>query len=226
MCVTLSADATVAVVVVCICLCCSFVEEIIRVLSSREPQRSSITSTTTSSSSSSSSSLSPPPYVSDLKEENLEDTDTDSITATTHFSSSSSLASLATLSPSPPPPSSSPPPPPPAAAQSEVKDLTQRLCALGFMEKDAVMGATKIMERTGGGGGGGIGKGELNAALDWLCLNIPEHRLPKQFDPRGKQLEVVANKVSRLLLLPSSSSCLPLLSDVADGVVVDAVDSA
>ncbi|KDO33210.1 hypothetical protein SPRG_02022 [Saprolegnia parasitica CBS 223.65] len=34
------------------------------------------------------------------------------------------------------------------------------------------------------------------SVLDWVCLNIPEHELPKGFNPLGKQLEAVAYGIS------------------------------
>ena len=74
-----------------------------------------------------------------------------------------------------PAPSASPPP----AASAVDSDLLKQLEKLGFARSDA----QQSLKSSGGS--------DLNSALDYLMLNLPEHRLPKQFDPRGKQLEVV-----------------------------------
>jgi len=110
--------------------------------------------------------------------------------------------SLPTPSPSPSPS----PSPPPLAGDDDVKGeevkiedekidetvlqpIIDRLKKLGFGEKDAQRASREAQGRVGISGGS-----LLDAALDWLCVYLPEHRLPKQFDPRGKQFEVVFNK--------------------------------
>ena len=54
--------------------------------------------------------------------------------------------------------------------------FTTELSNLGFQEKHI----TKVLQI----------HSTIPDALDWLCLNLPEHELPVGFDPRGKQLEV------------------------------------
>lgn len=68
---------------------------------------------------------------------------------------------------------------PPAAASAVDSELLKQLEKLGFARTDA----QQSLKLSGGS--------DLNSALDYLMLNLPEHRLPAQFDPRGKQLEVV-----------------------------------
>ena len=80
--------------------------------------------------------------------------------------------------------------------------LTGELSKMGFTAADAHKGSKVMIQRR-------VKAGQpvsmdllrsttdsvssvISDALDWLLLNIPEHRLPKQYDPRGKQLEVVS----------------------------------
>jgi len=58
-----------------------------------------------------------------------------------------------------------------AAAQQLARELQQ----LGFAERDAAAAVRAV-------GGGREG---LPAALDWLCLSLPEDRLPRAFGPGG-----------------------------------------
>ena len=68
---------------------------------------------------------------------------------------------------------------PPPATQEEIKATLKKLRKLGFTADQAQL----AVERTGGA--------NIDDALDYLCLNLPESQLPKQFDPRGKQLDVL-----------------------------------
>jgi hypothetical protein len=55
--------------------------------------------------------------------------------------------------------------------EEEVAELTGKLENMGFTTTDV----TAVMRVTGGHGGSG-GRDSTDAALDWLCLNVPEAR--------------------------------------------------
>ena len=59
--------------------------------------------------------------------------------------------------------------------QEEAAALTEELVLLGFQQADAAAAVSAV-----GSGGGGA---SLSEALDWLCVRLPEHRLPKNFAP-------------------------------------------
>ena len=76
--------------------------------------------------------------------------------------------------------------------------LLQQLMQLGFAEVDAEA-AVRSTARGGaqggtqggaygggGGGGGGGGSGPRARAIDWLCLNLREERLPDRYRPFAK----------------------------------------
>jgi hypothetical protein len=69
--------------------------------------------------------------------------------------------------------------------------LVARVQAAGFAATwaEAAVEAPEVLEvaAAGRGGAGAL----LAAALDWLCLHVPEHELPAAFDPRGTQLDVL-----------------------------------
>lgn len=75
------------------------------------------------------------------------------------------------------------------AAAEAVRRLAAELAGLGFEERDAAAAAKAV----GGGGGAGVA---LPAALDWLCLSLPEDRLPRAFAP-GEQREQAGGPLSR-----------------------------
>ena len=56
-------------------------------------------------------------------------------------------------------------------AAARVEELVTELETLGFSSQDAALAASK--------------RDELSSALDWLCLNIPEDRLPSEFAASG-----------------------------------------
>ena len=60
----------------------------------------------------------------------------------------------------------------------EKDKIKKRLMKLGFLEKD-ISSAFKNSCAT------------FDDAIDWLCLNVDENNLPKQFAAKGKQLDVV-----------------------------------
>ena len=60
----------------------------------------------------------------------------------------------------------------------EESKIMKRLMKLGFLEKD-VHNAFENSRAT------------FDDAIDWLCLNVDENNLPKQFAAKGKQLDVV-----------------------------------
>jgi hypothetical protein len=66
---------------------------------------------------------------------------------------------------------------PDPAAAAEAAALARELRGLGFEEGDAAAAVRAV-------GGGGAG---LAAALDWLCLSLPEERLPRAFGPGGRR---------------------------------------
>jgi len=57
---------------------------------------------------------------------------------------------------------------------ADISELTGKLEKMGFTTADV----TAAMRVTGGGSGGG-GRDSTDTALDWLCLNVPEVRLPR-----------------------------------------------
>jgi hypothetical protein len=67
----------------------------------------------------------------------------------------------------------------------DVAALTGKLQKLGFNGTDvnAALRAT--------GGAATSGRDSTNTALDWLCLNVPEARLPKRFAPNAKSEPIV-----------------------------------
>jgi uncharacterized UBP type Zn finger protein len=64
------------------------------------------------------------------------------------------------------------------AAAAAARALARELVGLGFGERDAAAAVKAV-----GGGGGGSGVDDVTAALDWLCLSLPEDRLPRAFAP-------------------------------------------
>lgn len=56
--------------------------------------------------------------------------------------------------------------------------LVEELTLLGFLQNDAAAAVATL-----GGGGGGVDGLCLSDALDWLCVRLPEERLPKNFAP-------------------------------------------
>jgi hypothetical protein len=60
--------------------------------------------------------------------------------------------------------------------QQQQQALAEELALLGFAQSDADAAAAAVA-------GGGGGAASLSAALDWLCMRLPEERLPKNFAP-------------------------------------------
>jgi ATP-dependent RNA helicase DHX57 len=77
--------------------------------------------------------------------------------------------------------------------------LTAGLSAAGFSTDTAARGAAHAVSTSDAGGdvNADAEKLLLDEAMDYLCLTLREDELPKQFDPRGKQLEVVVNDASQ-----------------------------
>jgi hypothetical protein len=71
-------------------------------------------------------------------------------------------------------------------ADPSLDELCQKLTDLGFFAQDARQAARQV--------GGDASKG-LGLAMDWLFLNLPEHRLPQSMSKNGG-LEVVTNQKS------------------------------
>lgn len=68
--------------------------------------------------------------------------------------------------------------------ESEIKgmpcsNLKQSMVALGFQENDVDEAMMYAHDRA--------------TLLDWLCFNVSEEHLPSQFNPRGRQLEVIVS---------------------------------
>lgn len=65
--------------------------------------------------------------------------------------------------------------------------LSEELVLLGFQQADAsaAVAAVGAAAAATNGGGGGEEAPSLSAALDWLCVRLPEDRLPKNFAPGG-----------------------------------------
>lgn len=64
------------------------------------------------------------------------------------------------------------------AAKAAAAALSRQLAQMGFGERDAAAAVRAV--------GGGLAEGAdaaLPSALDWLCLSLPEERLPKAFAP-------------------------------------------
>lgn len=61
------------------------------------------------------------------------------------------------------------------AGPQQAAALSEELVLLGFQQQDAAAAVAAT------------GSDSLSAALDWLCMRIPEERLPKNFAP-GVQL--------------------------------------
>ena len=75
------------------------------------------------------------------------------------------------------------------AAQEHAAALVEELALLGFRREDAAAAVAASSGSSGGGGGGSFPGAEeaegpsLSATLDWLCMRLPEERLPKNFAP-------------------------------------------
>lgn len=65
--------------------------------------------------------------------------------------------------------------------------IASKLRAIGFQEKHC-KDALRSVQRNGSSQSDAE---FLTHVLDWLCLNVPENELPKQFNPEGTQLDVV-----------------------------------
>lgn len=67
----------------------------------------------------------------------------------------------------------------PAGASAEAAlALTEELVLLGFGQQDAAAAVAAVGSTSGGAP-------SLSDALDWLCVRLPEDRLPKNFAPGG-----------------------------------------
>lgn len=67
----------------------------------------------------------------------------------------------------------------PAGASAEsTAALTEELVLLGFGQQDAAAAVAAVGSTSGGAP-------SLSDALDWLCVRLPEDRLPKNFAPGG-----------------------------------------
>ena len=81
--------------------------------------------------------------------------------------------------------------------------LLDEVMVLGFQEEDAVAAVTAVTSRNGSSGNGGVA--ELSSVLDWLCLNVAEHRLPSNFAPgaAGKPITHIFKALPKLKIAPS-----------------------
>ena len=71
------------------------------------------------------------------------------------------------------------------ALQEHTAALVEELALLGFRRDDATAAVAASGSSSGSGGvPGAEAEGpSLSAALDWLCMRLPEGRLPKNFAP-------------------------------------------
>lgn len=78
-----------------------------------------------------------------------------------------------------------------------------QLQKLGFQETDARQALSASRQNGGGDGGGGSGTSngvgvaasrqrDLSAALDWLCMHLPEEALPAKYDAGEKLSEAMS----------------------------------
>ena len=74
-----------------------------------------------------------------------------------------------------------------SASAALAESATRKLRGLGFGEADvaAALAATEPRDPLG------AADRDSNAALDWLCLNVPEARLPSRFAPSAKNEPIV-----------------------------------
>ena len=67
----------------------------------------------------------------------------------------------------------------------ELQLVFENVCKLGFERGDVLQGLQAVRARSPDGAW------DESTVLDWLCLSLPEEKLPSGFDPRGTQLDVV-----------------------------------
>lgn len=70
------------------------------------------------------------------------------------------------------------------------EQLVAQLQGLGFGWEDARMGAAAAAN-------GGAGREPLQAALDWLCLSLPEQRLPRTFAASAGSRPVIVRRTQQ-----------------------------
>ncbi|GMF37754.1 unnamed protein product [Phytophthora fragariaefolia] len=87
------------------------------------------------------------------------------------------------------------------------KRATQRLKAVGFAPPQ-IAGALHNCPRAGHAGEDDADDARMTAIFDWLCLNIPEGDLPRQFNPEGTQLDVVLSSASAEAAAPARTAVL------------------
>ena len=74
---------------------------------------------------------------------------------------------------------------PRVSLQEHAAALVEELMLLGFRQQDAAAAVAAVAPPGGAGAAEGV---SLSDALDWLCVRLPEERLPKNFAPGGCRL--------------------------------------
>ena len=91
-------------------------------------------------------------------------------------------------------------------------ETTQYCVKLGFDKRDVVKAVDAV----------GVDRDQV---MNWLLLHVDEKRLPRTFDPRGKQFQVVPKKAKRLSFADplTSSAKTTACVDPAEGAVLSLV---
>lgn len=91
-----------------------------------------------------------------------------------------------------------------APADGGAAALVEELVLLGFQQADAAAAVAAA-------GGGGQGA-SLADALDWLCVRLPEERLPKNFAPGGAGWGAGVGEVGPRLVRHSAAAARAVLT--------------